>query len=282
MAGEQSIFSANYKNTLTTPLLMVFYHNINPVIAKLGMFQIRWYGLFYVIGFIIAYFLIRYLAKEKGLKLSQEDILDFLVYLAIGVILGGRLGYILIYDLQYYLQSPLQVFAVWQGGMSFHGGVIGTIIAGLLFCRKKKINFYDVADIVVVPLTLALALGRFGNFINGELYGRITDGSFCIDYTKNQYLAGPPEGCRWPSQLFEVGKNLIIFSTLWMIKYKKLPKGFMFWTFITMYGGIRFIIEFTRQPDAQIGYILGLTTGQLLCLPMFLVGMVMLFRLKNK
>ncbi|MEM4267982.1 MAG: prolipoprotein diacylglyceryl transferase [Candidatus Woesearchaeota archaeon] len=261
---------------------MVIYHNINPTIFDFGDIEIRWYGLFYVIGFIIAYFFLSYLVKLKRMKLGKEQIVDFLGYAAIGVIVGGRLGYVLFYDISYYLDNPLKIFAVWEGGMSFHGGLIGVMISGFVFCKKNRVEFYELADISVVPITLGLALGRIGNFINGELYGRPTSIGLCIDYSKNTYIANPPRGCRWPSQLLESAKNLLIFSTLWFIKDKNLPKGFLFYTFIAMYGGLRFAIEFVRQPDPQIGLIFGFTEGQLLCLPMFLFGTFMLFRLKRK
>jgi len=260
---------------------MVIYHNINPTIIDLGPLEIRWYGLFYIFGFAAAYYMIPWLAKKRGIRLSKEQVMDFLTYAAFGVILGGRLGYVIFYDFLYYLARPLEIFAIWQGGMSFHGGLIGVSIAGLLFCRKNKVRFLDLADVTVFPLALALALGRLGNFINGELYGRINVSTFCIDYTKSQYMHNPPEGCRYPSQLFESAKNLVIFSILWAIRNHNLPRGFLFFTFIALYGSFRFMIEFTRQPDSQIGLIAGLSLGQWLCLPMIIIGLVMLVRLKK-
>ena len=220
----------------------MFFHNINPVLLELGPFQIRYYGLFYALGFVIAYFLISYLAKKRELPITKDDVADFLVYEIIGIILGARLIYVIVYNPLFYFQNPLEIFALWHGGLSFHGGLIGAIAGGYLFCRKKKTEFYDLADIVVVPVALALALGRIGNFTNAELYGRITDVSWCIDYSKNQFVE-KINGCRHPSQIYASIKNLTIFTVLWLIKDKKLPKGFMFWSFVALYGLFRTVVE---------------------------------------
>ena len=260
----------------------MFYHNINPVLLELGPFQIRYYGLFYALGFAIAYFLIYYLAKKRELKLTKDDAADFLLYEVIGVVLGARLVYVFAYNPLFYFQNPIEIGALWHGGLSFHGGLIGAILACYLFCRKKKIEFYDIADIAVVPVALALALGRIGNFMNGELYGRLTDAGWCIDYSKNQFVE-VPSGCRHPSQIYASIKNFAIFSVLWFVKDKKLPKGFMFWSFAALYGLFRTIVEFFRAPDEQIGFIFNyFTMGQLLSFPLFLLGVYMLFRIKRK
>ncbi|MBI2655343.1 prolipoprotein diacylglyceryl transferase [Candidatus Woesearchaeota archaeon] len=261
----------------------MFFHNLNPALFEFGPFEVRYYGLFYALGFIIAYLMLPSLAKIKNIKLSKDDAADFILYLLIGVVLGARLAYIIFYNPLFYLNSPAEIIKLWHGGLSFHGGFLGAIFAAYLFCRKKKIEFYDIADITVVPVALALALGRIGNFINGELYGRITDFSWCIDYSKNQFIQDVPEGCRHPSQIYESLKNFFIFAALWFIKGKKLPKGFMFWSFVAMYGLLRTIAEFFRQPDEQIGFILNyFTMGQLLSFPLFLFGTYMLFRLRRK
>ena len=262
----------------------MFYHNINPVLLEIGPLQIRYYGLFYALGFVITYFMIIYLAKRKEIPLTKDDAADFIIYQVIGIIFGARIVYILFYNLLFYIRNPIEIIALWHGGLSFHGGLLGAIIATYLFCKKKKIHFYDIADIAVIPVALALALGRIGNFINAELYGRITDASWCIDYSKNQYVSDIPDGCRHPSQIYESFKNFFIFAVLWFIKDKKLPKGFMFWSFVALYGLLRTIIEFFRQPDEQIGLIFNyFTMGQLLSFPLFLLGIYMLHRLsKNK
>lgn len=244
----------------------MFYHNINPVLLKLGPFEIRYYGLFYVLGFVIAYFMLVYLAKKRQLSLTKEDISDFLLYEIIGIIVGARLFYALIYNLKFYLTNPLQIFAVWQGGLSFHGGLLGGIIATIIFCRKKKIDFYDLADITMIPLALGLALGRIGNFTNGELFGRVTNVPWAVKFPD-------AEGFRHPSQIYESLKNLFIFSVLWHVKNMKLPKGFLFWLFIALYSFLRFIVEFFREPDMQLGFFFGwLTMGQMLSIITFSIG----------
>jgi len=261
----------------------MFFHNINPILFQLGNLQIRYYGLFYAFGFIIAYFLIYYLAKRKQLSITKDDVADFLVYAILGVVLGARLFYVLFYNPRFYFQNPFELIAVWHGGLSFHGGLLGAITSTYLFCKRKKINFYDLADIAVMPVALALALGRIGNFMNAELYGRITNVAWCIDYSKNQFIQDLPEGCRHPSQIYASIKNLTIFGVLWFIKDKKLPKGFMFWTFVALYGLSRMIVEFFRQPDEQIGFIFNyFTMGQLLSFPLFLLGVYMVFRVREK
>ena len=261
----------------------MFYHNINPILLEFGPFQIRYYGLFYALGFVIAYFLIYYLAKRKQLPITKDDVADLLVYEIIGIIFGARLVYIAFYNPFFYFNNPFEIIAIWHGGLSFHGGLIGAIIAGYLFSKKKKIEFYDLADIAIIPVALALALGRIGNFMNAELYGRVTNLPWCIDYSKNQFVDNLPNGCRHPSQLYASIKNLTIFAILWLIKDKKLPKGFMFWSFVTLYGLFRTIVEFFRAPDEQIGFIFNyFTMGQLLSFPLFLIGLFMLFRLNRE
>ena len=261
----------------------MFFHNINPELLQIGPFQIRYYGLFYALGFIIAYFLIYYLAKRKELSITKNDVADFLVYVIVGVVLGARFVYVVVYNPIFYLQNPFEIIAVWHGGLSFHGGLLGAITSAYIFCRRKKIAFYDLADIVVVPVALALALGRIGNFMNAELYGRITNVDWCIDYSKNKFIENLPSGCRHPSQIYASIKNLAIFAVLWFIKDKKLPKGFMFWSFITLYGLFRTFIEFFRAPDEQIGFIFNyFSMGQLLSIPMFLIGLYMIYRIKTK
>ena len=260
----------------------MFFHNINPVLLEIGPFQIRYYGLLYAIGFIIAYFMISYLAKRKKLPITKDDVADFLLYEILGVVLGARLVYVFVYNPLFYLQNPFEIAAVWHGGLSFHGGLTGAIIALYLFCRRKNIEFYDLADIAVIPVALALALGRIGNFINAELYGRLTNVAWCVDYTKNQFVE-KINGCRHPSQIYASIKDLAIFAVLWFIKDKKLPKGFMFWSFVALYGLFRTIVEFFRQPDEQIGFIFNyFTMGQLLSFPLSLIGLFMMYKINKK
>ena len=253
----------------------MFIHNIDPVLLRLGPFEIRYYGLIFVLGFIIAYLLLTHLAKKRKLNLDKNDITNFFLYLIIGIIIGSRILYVILYNLPYYIANPFEIIAIWHGGLSFHGGLIGAVVAGFYFCKRKKIGFYEIADILVIPLALALALGRIGNFINGELYGRITDVPWAVRFPD-------AEGFRHPSQIYESFKNLLIFFTLWTIKDKKLPKGFLFWLFVIMYSTLRFIIEFFRAPDEQLGFIIGLTMGQILCIIMFLTGVFFMYRIYKK
>ena len=252
----------------------MFYHNINPVLFKIGIFEIRYYGLIFILGFLIGYLFLVYLAKERKLNLTKDDISDLLLYLLIGIIAGARLFYILFYNLGFYLENPLEMFALWHGGLSFHGGLAGAVIAILLFCKKKKVSFYEIIDIVVIPVALGLAFGRIGNFLNGELYGRITNLPWAVKFKG-------AEGFRHPSQLYESLKNLVIFSVLWFIRNKKLPNGFLFWSFVTMYSVLRFFVEFVREPDPQLGFIIfSMTMGQILSIITCSIGIYFLFRLK--
>tara|TARA_Y100000031_G_scaffold51374_1_gene58948 strand:+ start:147 stop:920 length:774 start_codon:yes stop_codon:yes gene_type:complete len=245
----------------------MFYHNINPILLSLGPFQIRYYGIIYVLGFVIAYYLIDYIAKKKDIDI---DTADLLFYLLLGTIIGSRIFYVLVYNPKYFLTNPLDIFAIWHGGLSFHGGFIGVVIAVLIFCKKKKISFLKLADIIVIPLSIALALGRIGNFLNGELYGRITNVPWAVKFKD-------AEGFRHPSQIYESLKNLFIFSVLWTLNKKNLPKGYLFSIFILMYSTLRFFVEFVRVPDSQLGFIIfSLSMGQVLSVVMFVSGLVLL------
>ena len=245
----------------------MFYHNINPILLSLGPFQIRYYGIIYVLGFVIAYYLIDYIAKKKDIDI---DTADLLFYLLLGTIIGSRIFYVLVYNPKYFLTNPLDIFAIWHGGLSFHGGFIGVVIAVLIFCKKKKISFLRLADIIVIPLSIALALGRIGNFLNGELYGRITNVPWAVKFKD-------AEGFRHPSQIYESLKNLFIFSVLWTLNKKNLPKGYLFSIFILMYSTLRFFVEFVRVPDSQLGFIIfSLSMGQVLSVVMFVSGLVLL------
>lgn len=249
---------------------MQFPH-IDPVFFRLGHLEFRWYGLMYILGFIAAYFIVRRAANRRGLALTQDDVADVIFSLAIGVILGGRLGYILFYNLSYYLSHPLKLFAVWEGGMSFHGGLLGVILAGAYVARQKKIGFPLLADICAPAAPVGLGLGRLGNFINGELYGRVTDVPWGIIFPGG---GGVP---RHPSQLYEaVLEGPVLFLILMVVGRRERPAGVVFWTFIAFYGLFRFLVEFFREPDAQLGLLAGpFSMGQLLSFPMFLLGLVM-------
>ena len=254
---------------------MVLTHTLNPIFLDVFGVQIRYYGLFYVIGIIIFYLFLKYFIKEKQLDLTEDELLDLLLYLVIGLLLGARIFYFVFYNFLNLLQNPLSLFAIWQGGMSFHGGLIGIIVAGIIFCKLKKKSFYHLADYVVIPAGIGMALVRIGNFINGELFGRPTSLPIAMDFGD-----GVP---RHPSQLYESAKNMFMFTTLWLTRKNNFPVGFRFWLFVFMYGFLRFMIEFVREPDPQLGFILlSFTMGQLLCSIMILVGGYMLYSLYSK
>jgi phosphatidylglycerol:prolipoprotein diacylglycerol transferase len=248
------------------------YPNINPVFFELGPLQFRWYGLMYLIGLTAAYLLIKRTAAAKALPLGPDHIYDMVVFAAFGVFLGGRIGYTLFYNFPYYSQNPLKIFAVWEGGMSFHGGLLGTIIALLWFSKRRGFPAYMVADLAASVTPIGLGFGRLGNFINGELYGRATDVDWCMVFP----TGGPV--CRHPSQLYEAGlEGLLLFTVLWIIGRRTTPPGPIFWSFLTGYGICRMIVELFREPDQQMGFIFGpITMGQVLSTPMVLIGIVML------
>ncbi|MFT4297771.1 MAG: prolipoprotein diacylglyceryl transferase [Candidatus Woesearchaeota archaeon] len=246
----------------------MFSHTINPVFFEIGPLQIRYYGIIYLFGFIIGYFLLRYLARENHIALKADEILDYIIAIAFGSLIGARLFYCFIYNPSYYLPRLWEIFYIWQGGLSFHGGVIGAGIAVYLFCRNRKLNLLQMADMSVIPLAIALSFGRVGNFINGETVGRITSVAWCFEFPN-------ADGCRHPSQLYESIKNMFIFFTLWTIRGKKLKQGTLLGIFVLMYSGLRFFIEFLREPDPQIGLIFGvLTMGQILSLLMLMAGAI--------
>ncbi|MDK2745015.1 MAG: prolipoprotein diacylglyceryl transferase [Nitrospira sp. BO4] len=248
------------------------YPDIDPVIVALGPIQLRWYGLMYLIGLAAAYFLIQHKVARKELPIRKDQIYDMVVYAAFGVFLGGRIGYTLFYNFSYYSQNPLKLLAVWEGGMSFHGGLLGTIIALIWFSKRQGIPTYIAADLAASVTPIGLGFGRLGNFINGELYGRSTDVSWCMVFP----TGGP--ACRHPSQLYEATlEGLVLFTTLWWIDRRPTPPGTIFWSFIAGYGLSRLIVELFREPDQHLGFILGpITMGQILSLPMVLIGAVML------
>jgi phosphatidylglycerol---prolipoprotein diacylglyceryl transferase len=248
----------------------MFNHSINPVFWEIGPFQIRYYGLIYVIGFFLGYILLRRLVKENHIHISKEHILDYIIALAFGSVIGARLFYCIVYNLLYYFSRPWEIIYIWQGGLSFHGGIIGASIAVILFCRKHKLKILQIADMTVIPLAIALSFGRIGNFINGELVGRLTTVAWCFEFPS-------AEGCRHPSQLYESIKNMFIFLTLWNIRGKKLKHGTLFGIFIVMYSGLRFGIEFLREPDIQLGLIFGMTMGQILSLIMLIFGSLWIY-----
>ncbi len=244
----------------------MFTSHLNPVFLKLGSIEIRYYGLIWLLSFFISLGLLNFLAKRRKIEIDKKEIFDLVSYVLLGGILGARLFYILVYNFGFYLVHPWEALAIWHGGLSIHGGLLGGLLSGLIYCRRRKIDFFALADVFVIPLALCLCLGRIGNFINGELYGRISSLPWAVKFPG-------VEGFRHPSQLYESLKNLIIFAVLWNLNKKRLKKGMLFFLFIILYSLFRFLVEFFRQPDPQLGFLLGnLTMGQLLSIPFFLIG----------
>jgi phosphatidylglycerol:prolipoprotein diacylglycerol transferase len=245
-----------------------YVHNLNPVIFHLGMFQIRWYGLMYVIGFIIAGYFFKLLIKKKFFNVPIEQVDNLVTTLIICMFIGARSFYIFIYNWDYYSAHLTDIFAIWKGGLSFHGALAGLLGGGYLFAWRNKIPWSQVMDVVALGGTQGLFFGRIGNFINGELYGRITDSSFGIIFPDG----GPFP--RHPSQLYEgFLEGLILFLLLWLYLKKATRYGQVASVFLMGYGLFRFVIEFFREPDAQLGYYFGfMTMGQILCFIMIFIG----------
>lgn len=249
---------------------MLIYPEINPVAFSLGPIAVHWYGLMYLVGFAGCWgALIWRLRKQQYLSFTVEALSDIFFYAALGVILGGRLGYMLFYDFTDVIHHPLRIFMIWQGGMSFHGGALGVIIALWIYAYKAKKSLLDITDLVTPVIPIGLGAGRIGNFINGELWGRVTDVPWAMIFPN---VGDSP---RHPSQLYEfLLEGVLMFIILWLYSSKPKPQGAVSGLFLVLYGVFRISIEFFREPDAQIGYLAfgWLTKGQLLSIPMVIVG----------
>lgn len=258
---------------------MLAYPAIDPVIFAVGPFAVRWYGLMYVLGFTASYLLVSQQARQFGWQRMLEQLDNLNLALIAGVILGGRLGYVFFYNAAYYIEHPLEVIATWQGGMSFHGGILGVLCAGFLFCRSAQLDFWKTADIYTVTVPIGLCLGRIGNFMNGELYGRVTDLPWGMVFPDGGALP------RHPSQLYEaLLEGLLLFCLLWPLRGKPWqnppsghwPHGSLLALFLVCYGTFRWLVEFFREPDAQLGLLLfNMSMGQLLCLAMVGAGFIL-------
>jgi len=247
---------------------MLVHPNIDPVAFSIGPLAVRWYGLMYLAGFGIAWWLGTRRIDQGKAPVTRQIFDDMIFAAVIGVILGGRLGYILFYKPAEYFAQPLKIFAVWEGGMSFHGGLLGVMLAMAFIAWRHKINYLRLMDFVAPVCPLGLAAGRMGNFINGELWGRVTDLPW------GMVFRGAGEAPRHPSQLYEFGlEGLALFALVWWFSSKPRPTGQVSGLFLLGYGGFRFLAEFAREPDSFLGFLaLGLTMGQWLCLPMILGG----------
>ncbi len=249
----------------------------NPIIFEIGPIKAHWYGLMYAIAFLAGYLFFHYSKPGKDLKLDEKEKDRILIAAILGVLIGGRLGYILFYNLAYYFANPLKILAVWEGGMSFHGGLIGVSIGLYIALKKHKANFLKIADLITAIAPLGLFFGRIGNFINGELYGRVA-ASYCL------YFPGDPQNCRYPSQLIQAGlEGLLLFIILQITIRKTSKPGLTTASFLIFYAIFRIIAELFREPDPQIGFLFGgLTEGQLLSGIMFVCGLILLYYLFNK
>jgi phosphatidylglycerol---prolipoprotein diacylglyceryl transferase len=251
------------------------YPQINPIAFQIGPLAVHWYGLMYLAGFLGAWALLTIRLKRPAFQqtFTTDQLSDLLFYCALGVILGGRIGYMLFYAWSDFIADPLSLFEIWHGGMSFHGGLIGVIIAIAIYARTIDRSFIDVTDFIAPVVPIGLGAGRLGNFINGELWGRISDVPWAMVFPE----AGPLP--RHPSQLYEfLLEGVVLFIILWTFSTKPRPRGAVSGLFLFCYGLFRFVIEFFREPDVQIGYIAWgwLTKGQLLSFPMILLGILML------
>lgn len=250
----------------------IVFPQIDPVIFSLGPLSVRWYGLMYLIAFLLANFLANRAADKPGSGWTRDQVSDLLFYGFLGVVLGGRIGYVLFYQFPLLLQDPMYLFRIWEGGMSFHGGVLGVLAAMAFFAWKTGKNYLRLGDFVVMLLPLGLGAGRIGNFINAELWGRTTDVPWAVLFPNAGLLP------RHPSQLYEfVLEGLVLFVLLLWYRSKQPPAGNVGGLFLLGYGSFRFIIEFFREPDAHLGVLsLGMSMGQWLCLPMIIAGIALI------
>jgi phosphatidylglycerol:prolipoprotein diacylglycerol transferase len=252
---------------------MLAYPNIDPVAVHIGPLSVHWYGLMYVVGFVTCWCALAWRARNVARGYTLDQISDMLFYAALGIILGGRVGYMLFYAWSDLVANPLLLFQVWKGGMSFHGGLLGVIIALSIYAHKIGKNLVDLTDFAAPVVPLGLGAGRIGNFINGELWGKVTDVPWGMIFP----TGGPLP--RHPSQLYEFFlEGVVMFTVLWFYSAKPRPRWAVSGLFLVLYGLFRFCIEFVREPDMQIGYLAWgwVTEGQILSFPMLIAGLMMM------
>ena len=253
--------------------MILIQPSIDPVILSIGALDIRWYSLSYIMAFVIGSFLIKKFNKEFSNSISNKEIDNFFLWAILGVIIGGRLGYVIFYQTNIFILDPLHIFKIWKGGMSFHGGLAGMIVSIYFFCKKNKLSFFYLADLVSLVAPIGLFFGRIANFINTELYGRITDFPFAVIYPSIDQFP------RHPSQLYEAFfEGFLLFTILLYYFYKKKENeliGKISGLFLLLYSFFRFSIEYLREPDAHLGLFLGyFSMGQLLSVPLFIFGIL--------
>ncbi len=270
---------------LDLPFLAVAYPKIDPVLLQIGPFALRWYALAYIAGLVLGWLYVRNIAAAQPADksiMSKKDADDILLWATLGVVLGGRLGYVIFYKPGYFLANPLEILQLWQGGMAFHGGLLGVVVAVALFSRARKLRFLSIGDVCCCVAPLGLFFGRIANFINGELWGRASDVSWAMVFPGD-----PLKLPRHPSQLYEaLLEGLVLFALLWIVRRRTdaLDRpGTLSGLFFAGYGIARFIVEFFRQPDAHLGFLFaGVTMGQLLSIPLVLFGAWMIWRGRNR
>jgi phosphatidylglycerol:prolipoprotein diacylglycerol transferase len=261
--------------------MLLIHPSIDPVIISFGFIQIRWYGIAYVLGFLLGIYLIKKINQSYQKKIKNKQIDDFFIWSVIGIILGGRIGYVLFYQTTTILTDPINILFIWKGGMSFHGGLIGIIISIILFSKKYSIDFFQLSDLVSSVAPIGLFFGRLANFINVELYGRVTDFPLAIIYPSID------QAPRHPSQLYEAFfEGILLFIILRHCNKKNYSQnnfGFITSLFLILYGIFRFLIEFLREPDVHIGLIFNsITMGQLLSVPLVIIGVGIYFKTLSK
>lgn len=260
-------------------LASIAYPAIDPVAFSVGPLAVRWYGLAYVAGFISAAIVMRSLIRRWNVELSTDDLLDIVLVAVVGLVVGARLGYVLFYGVGAYWAEPLSILAFWDGGMSFHGGLVGILLAGAVVARRKGVSALRLFDMGAVGAPLGLLFGRIANFVNGELWGRVTGAPWGMVFPRAP--GGLP---RHPSQLYEAAlEGLVLFVIMWFLSRHKRGDGFMIGAMVALYGVFRIIAELFREPDIQLGFVTGgLTMGQVLSVPMVLVGVWLVWRASRR
>ncbi|MBI1301782.1 MAG: prolipoprotein diacylglyceryl transferase [Alphaproteobacteria bacterium] len=253
--------------------------NLDPIAFQIGPLVVRWYALAYLAGFLLGWkYCLKQVPAHEGIRPNTDDIDDFLTWAVIGVILGGRLGYVMFYQPEYYIEEPGEILKVWKGGMSFHGGVLGVMLAMLFFAQKRSFNVFKLSDVICSAAPIGLFFGRIANFINGELYGRVTAMPWGVEFPN---AIGP----RHPSQIYEaLLEGVVLFLILRIFaRNPNTPTGVVTGLFLLGYGVFRALVELVREPDVQLGLLGGfISMGQILCVPMIVAGAVIVYLAKQK